>query len=65
MLATSVKDIREFFINELKDEAFTTDKTGQQTIEMLGANFLATEPAIFGEPVPSYINAELAWYESG
>jgi thymidylate synthase len=65
MLATSVKDIREFFINELKDEAFTTDKTGQQTIEMLGANFIADEPAIFGEPVTSYINAELAWYESG
>ena len=65
MLATSVKDIREFFKAELKDEAFTIDKTGQRTIEMLGANFLATEPAIFGEPVKSYINAELAWYESG
>jgi thymidylate synthase len=65
MLLNSVKDIREFFIMELKDEAFTIDKTGQRTIEMLGANFLATEPAIFGEPVKSYINAELAWYESG
>ena len=31
----TVKDIREHFISELKDEAFTTDKTGQQTIEML------------------------------
>ena len=65
MHLNSVKDIREFFIMELKDEAFTIDKTGQRTIEMLGANFLATEPAIFGEPVKSYINAELAWYESG
>ena len=64
MLATSVKDIRQFFIDELNDEAFTIDKTGQRTVEMIGANFIATEPAIFGEPVPSYINAELAWYES-
>ena len=60
-----VEDIREFFIGELADEAFTIDKTGQKTIELIGANFLATEPAIFGKPVQSYIDAELAWYESG
>ena len=60
----SVKDIREFFIGELKDRAFTTDKTGQKTIEMLGANFIATEPAIFGTPNQEYIDAEIAWYES-
>jgi len=64
MRYNTVKDIREFFIGELKDEAFTTDKTGQKTIEMLGANFIADEPSIFGEPSQSYINAELAWYES-
>ncbi len=61
----TVKDIREHFISELKDEAFTTDKTGQQTIEMLGANFIADEPSIFGTPNQEYIDAELAWYESG
>lgn len=60
----SVKDIREFFIGELKDEAFTIDKTGLKTIEMLGASFVADEPSIFGEPNQEYINAELAWYES-
>ena len=60
----SVHDIREFFKGELKDEAFTIDKTGQRTIELIGANFLATEPAIFGEPSQAYINSELAWYES-
>ena len=64
MRVDSVHDIREFFKGELADEAFTIDKTGQKTIELIGANFIATEPAIFGEPVPSYINAELAWYES-
>jgi len=61
----NVWDIREYFIEELKAERFTTDKTGAKTIEMLGASFVADEPAIFGTPVKSYIDAELAWYESG
>ena len=61
----NVNDIREYFIDELKAERFTTDKTGAKTIELLGASFVADEPAIFGKPVQEYINAELAWYESG
>lgn len=61
---SNVKDIREFFKEELEAKRFTTDKTGQKTIEILGANFIADEPAIFGEPVQSYIDAELKWYES-
>ena len=60
----NVKDIRQHFIKELEAERFTTDKTGQKTIELLGASFIADEPAIFGKPVASYIAAELAWYES-
>ena len=61
----SVKDIREFFIGELADQAFTIDKTGQKTIEMIGANFIASEPSIFGTPSKEYIDAEIKWYESG
>ena len=61
----NVNDIREYFIDELKAERFTTDKTGAKTIELLGASFIADEPAIFGKPVQEYIEAELAWYESG
>lgn len=64
MKTYSVADIRQFFIDELNDEAFTIDRTGQKTIELLGASFLATEPAIFGEPNLDYIDAELQWYES-
>ena len=60
----SVKDIKQYFIDELKDEAFTIDRTGQKTIEMLGAWFLADEPAIFGTPNKEYIDQEIAWYES-
>jgi thymidylate synthase len=61
----SVSDIRQFFIDELKDEAFTIDKTGQKTIELLGASFLADEPAIFGTPNQEYIDREIDWYCSG
>ena len=64
MLLHSVKDIREFFIGELNDGEFTIDKTGQKTIELFGASFLATEPSIFGTPSEEYIKKEIAWYES-
>jgi len=59
-----VSDIRNYFIKELKDERFTTDKTGQRTIEMLGSSFSADEPSIFGVPNEEYINAEILWYMS-
>ena len=59
----NVNDIREYFKNELAAERFTIDKTGQKTIEMLGASFVADEEAIFGVPSKQYIKAEIAWYE--
>lgn len=58
-----VNDIRQHFMDELKAERFTVDKTGQKTIEMLGASFIADEESIFGVPSKQYIKAELAWYE--
>lgn len=61
----TVADIRQYFIDELKDEAYTIDKTGQKTIELLGASFLATEDSIFGEPNIDYIDREIDWYCSG
>jgi len=60
----NVSDIRKYFINELKDQNFVTDKTGQKTIEMIGASFLANQPSIFGEPNQEYIDAEIKWYQS-
>jgi len=60
----NVNDIRNYFIGELKNERFTEDKTGQRTIEMLGASFVADKPAIFGTVNEEYVKAELAWYES-
>ena len=64
MKMNSVKDVRQFFVDELNDQAFTIDKTGARTIEMIGASFIADEPAIFGKPNWDYINAEIEWYES-
>lgn len=61
----NVKDVRNHFIDELKNERFTVDKTGQKTIEMIGASFIADEESIFGKPNKEYIDAEIDWYLSG
>ena len=61
----TVNDVRADFIDKLNAEEFTIDKTGQKTIEIIGASFHADEPAIFGEVNQEYVNAELDWYLSG
>jgi thymidylate synthase len=65
MREQTVADIRQFFIDELNDEAFTKDRLGSKTIEMLGASFLATEPSIFGEVNQAYVDKEILWYCRG
>jgi hypothetical protein len=59
-----VSDIRQHFINELAAENFVIDKTGVKTIEMIGANFEADQPTIFGEVNEEYVDRELEWYKS-
>jgi len=59
-----VSNIREYFINELQNENFTVDRSGQKTIELIGASFEADEPSIFGTVNQGYVDAELAWYKS-
>lgn len=58
----NVTDIRKHFKQALKDQKFTIDRTGAKTIELLGACFKATEPAIFGTPNQEYIDREIDWY---
>ena len=58
----TVDDIRQYFIQELRDENFTVDRTNSKTIELIGASFIADEKAIFGQPNDAYIYAELDWY---
>lgn len=59
-----ISEIQNYFIQELKRENFTIDKTGAKTIELIGASFYADEGAIFGKPNYEYIDRELDWYES-
>jgi len=58
----NVASIRQHFINELEAGNFTVARDGSSTIELLGASFIADEPAIFGTPNDEYIDAELRWY---
>ena len=64
MKTFNVQDVREHFVEELEAERFTTDKTGAKTIELIGANFIADEPAIFGTVNEEYVKAEIDWYIS-
>ena len=59
-----VNDIRKYFLTELAYENYVTDKTGVKTIEMIGAQFVADEPAIFGTVNQAYVEHELEWYKS-
>ena len=65
MLPTlNVRSIREYFIYALERGEFVTDKTGVKTIEVVGAQFIADEPAIFGKVNEDYVKQELEWYKS-
>lgn len=60
----SIDEIRDNLATMLGNEEFVTDKTGVKTIEIIGSSFLASEPAIFGEPNEDYIAREIEWYKS-
>lgn len=64
MKTNTVADIRAYFVDELANERFTLDKTGEKTIELIGASFVADEEFIFGTPNQEYIKHEIDWYES-
>ena len=64
---TTVQNIREEFLRQkqLHDiESAVVDKTGSLMLEIINANFLANEAAIFGTPNVEYIDRELVWYIS-
>ena len=64
MIQENTSDIKHYFVNALAKEDFIMDRSGQKTIELIGASFFADQPAIFGTPNKSYIEIEKAWYES-
>ena len=61
-----VSDVRDYFIGAKQSGGYgqTIDKTGVRCLELIGASFLADEPAIFGTPNVEYIQAEINWYLS-
>ena len=63
-MINKIEDVRGLFIGKLRINDFVIDKTGQKTIEWIGASFMADEPSIFGEPNQDYIDRELTWYKS-
>ena len=60
----NVCDIRKQLIQKYKAEDFVIDKSGVQMVELIGATFLADEPAVFGKPNADWHARELAWYQS-
>ncbi len=60
----TIEAVRQYFRYQLSNKNFTIDKTGAKTIEMIGASFIADEPAIFGTPNQEYIDKEIVWYQS-
>lgn len=63
-MIANVQTIREYFLDEFRNERFTEDRSGQKTIEVIGASFIADEASIFGVPNEEYIAHEIKWYEN-
>lgn len=62
--STTIFHIRNIFKNLLNSENYEIDKSGVKMLEIIGANFIADAPAIFGTPNEEYIKKEIAWYNS-
>ena len=59
----TVHDIRHQFADLYKRSKFVTDKSGVKTVEIVNANFIATERLIFGAVNNEYVSREIRWYE--
>jgi len=59
-----VNDVRELLAQQYLNERFTTDKSGVQTVELVGVSFIADKALIFGSENAQYIQHELDWYLS-
>jgi len=64
----NVSQVRNLFLEKFLKNEITRNETGSiagaDTIEIVGASFIANEPAIFGKPDDEYISHELEWYRS-
>ncbi len=57
-------DVREELLEKYLNKEFVIDKTGVKTVEIIGAQFLADEPTIFGKVNEDYVSREIDWYLS-
>lgn len=72
MQFNSTQSVRDHFASLLAEEKFTsvnreasmTSLVGNRTIEIISANFLASEDALFGKVDWDYIHREEMWYDS-
>ena len=60
----TVNDIRARFRELLERGETVQDRGGGRVLEIIGASFRATEPAIFGTVNEDYIERELQWYRT-
>lgn len=59
-----IEDIRQIFVDKLKNEDFVIDKSGVKTIEILGESYIVDDEIIFGELNKEYAEKEVQWYLS-
>lgn len=59
-----VSDVRSWFQYLKNREEYVIDKTGCKMLEVVGATFIADEPAIFGTVNQDYVAREIEWYKS-
>lgn len=59
-----VQDIRAMFKQAYINKEFTVDKTGVNTIELVGVTYDADEEVLFGTLNKEYAQLEVQWYES-
>lgn len=72
MSFNSMDSVRDHFASLLAEEKFTsvnreasmTSLVGNRTIEIIGASFLASDDALFGNVDWDYIHREEMWYDS-
>ena len=64
IIAKDSGDIRREFLNAYEYHKADCVSCKVDTLEIIGASFLANEPSIFGTVNQEYVDAEISWYLS-
>lgn len=63
-ISHNVCSVRDWFRRLKFNQEYVIDKTNCKMLEVVGATFIADEPAIFGTVNQEYVEREIAWYRS-